>query len=222
MKKVLLFLSICTFIFGKEIQAQTNFPYYQDIQEFKKKDSVKFPPKNAILFIGSSTFTKWKDVQAYFPGYSIINRGFGGSTLLDEIRYAPDIIYPYHPRQVVIYCGDNDFAFSDTVTAADVLNRFKQLFELIRIQYPAIPIDYISIKFSPSREKLWGKMKSANRLIANYLKTQIHAEFIDIDPVMLDANKKINKSLYLDDMLHMKPEGYKLWEKVIRPYLTKD
>jgi lysophospholipase L1-like esterase len=222
MKKILLLLSICTFILGKEIYAQTNYPYYQDIQEFKKKDSLKFPPKNAILFIGSSTFTKWKDVQAYFPGYSIINRGFGGSTLLDEIRYAPDIVYPYHPRQVVIYCGDNDFAFSDTVTAADVLNRFKQLFELIRIQYPALPIDYISIKYSPSREKLWSKMKSANRLIANYLKTQIHAEYIDIDPVMLDTNKKINKSLYLDDMLHMKPEGYKLWEKVIKPYLIKD
>ncbi|QES89604.1 GDSL-type esterase/lipase family protein [Rhizosphaericola mali] len=222
MKKILLLLNICIFILGKEIHAQTNFPYYQDIQEFKKKDSLKFPPKNGILFIGSSTFTKWKDVQAYFPGYSIINRGFGGSTLLDEIRYVPDIVYPYHPRQVIIYCGDNDFAFSDTVTSADVLNRFKILFELIRKEYPAIPVDYISIKYSPSREKLWNKMKSANRLISNYLKTQIHAEYIDIDPVMLDANKKINKSLYLDDMLHMKPEGYRLWEKVIKPYLIKD
>ena len=74
----------------------------------------------------------WKDVQDYFPGYTIINRGFGGSTLLDQIRYANDIIFPYEPKQIVIYCGENDLASSDTVTAAMVFERFKQLYEMIR------------------------------------------------------------------------------------------
>src|SRR5262245_50060214 len=80
-------------------------PFWNDIQNFKKQDSVSFPPKNAILFIGSSSFTNWKDVQNYFPGYTIINRGFGGSTLLDQIRYFNDIVFLYEPKQIVIYCG---------------------------------------------------------------------------------------------------------------------
>ena len=54
--------------------------FYNDIQNFKKQDSVHFPPRHAILFVGSSSFTKWTDVQDYFPGYTIINRGFGGSS----------------------------------------------------------------------------------------------------------------------------------------------
>ncbi|MGZ8553638.1 MAG: GDSL-type esterase/lipase family protein, partial [Chitinophagaceae bacterium] len=64
--------------------------FWDDIQSFKKADSVAFPPKNAILFIGSSSFTMWKDVQKDFPAYTIVNRGFGGSSLLDVIRYAND------------------------------------------------------------------------------------------------------------------------------------
>jgi hypothetical protein len=36
------------------LQAQT---FAADIAAFKKQDSISFPPKDAILFIGSSSFT---------------------------------------------------------------------------------------------------------------------------------------------------------------------
>ncbi|MFT4203661.1 MAG: GDSL-type esterase/lipase family protein [Chitinophagaceae bacterium] len=196
-------------------------PFYKDIQHFKQLDSQHFPEKNAILFVGSSTFTKWKDVQAYFPEYPIINRGFGGSTLPDVIRYANDIIYPYQPKQVVIYCGDNDFAVSDTVTADVVAFRAKTLFGMIRSVLPNAAIDYVAIKYSPSREKLWSKIEQANKEIAAFFNTQNNAAYIDITPVMKQGDKLADESLFLSDMLHMKPEGYKRWQKVIQPYLLK-
>jgi hypothetical protein len=56
-------------------------PFWDEIQDFKKQDSIKPPPKNAILFVGSSSFRFWTTVQQDFPGYTIINRGFGGSSL---------------------------------------------------------------------------------------------------------------------------------------------
>ena len=93
---------------------QPEDPFYNDIRAFKKQDSIQPPPRHAILFVGSSSFTRWTDVQDYFPKHRIINRGFGGSTLQDVIRYAGDIITAYHPKQVVIYCGENDLAASDT------------------------------------------------------------------------------------------------------------
>src|SRR4029079_19167114 len=97
-KIALLFL-----VFVKVLIAQENPPFWDDIQAFKKQDSIKPPQKHAILFVGSSSFTKWTDVQTYFPGYTIINRGFGGSTLTDVMRYANDIIFPYDPKEIVIY-----------------------------------------------------------------------------------------------------------------------
>lgn len=73
--------------------------FYNDIQNFKKQDSIHVPQKKAILLIGSSSFTKWKDVQEYFPQHPIINRGFGGSSLPDLIRYVDDIVLRTIPNR---------------------------------------------------------------------------------------------------------------------------
>lgn len=197
-------------------------PFYQDIQQFKQLDNRHFPEKNEILFVGSSSFTKWKDVQDYFPNHKIINRGFGGSSLPDVIRYANDIIYPYSPKQVVIYCGDNDFAVSDTVTVDMVVYRVKTLFGMIRTLLPNAAIDYISIKYSPSRAKLWPKITKANKSIAAFFKKQSNAGFIDITAPMKKGKQQVDESLFLEDMLHMKPTGYTIWQKAIEPYLLKD
>ncbi|MBA1993900.1 G-D-S-L family lipolytic protein, partial [Escherichia coli] len=71
--------ALVAFVFNASAQTETP-PFWADIQAFKQKDSAQMPPQKSILFVGSSSFTKWTDVQDYFPGYPIINRGFGGSS----------------------------------------------------------------------------------------------------------------------------------------------
>ncbi len=209
-----LFLTIFT-------HAQT-VPFQDEINAFKKEDSAQFPPKHAILFIGSSSFRFWSDVQTYFSGYTIINRGFGGSSLPDVIHFAPDILFPYHPKQVVIYCGENDLAGDTSLTANDVFNRFKTLYQMIRDSLgEKVNVVYVSIKPSPSRAFLLPKMVAANKLIQQYLSKQKEAAFADVFHPMLDANGKLRPELYRDDQLHMKPAGYAIWKKVIQPYLLK-
>jgi lysophospholipase L1-like esterase len=205
-----------------KMQEEHHPPLWDDIQDFKKQDSVSFPPKNAVLFIGSSSFTLWTDVQDYFPGYTIINRGFGSSTLADQIRYAKDIIFPYQPRQVVIYCGENDLAFSDTVTAVIVFERFKTLFQMIREKFTDLPLIYISMKPSPSRRHLLQMMREANQLIKDFLANQKNTVFINVHQQMLDANAEPVSEIFLDDSLHMNAKGYAIWQKAITPHLLKD
>ena len=214
-------LSICFFVLGTYSSLFAQARFAADINAFKKADSVNFPAANAILFTGSSSFTKWTDVQNYFPGYPIINRGFGGSILLDVIRYANEIIIPYKPKQVVIYCGDNDLASSDTVTAEIVLERFKQLFFIIRNQLPNTSVVFVSIKPSPSRERLLPKVQASNQAIKKFLSEHKNTGFADVYHPMLGPDKLPVKDLFLDDMLHMKPNGYVIWQKVIQPYLLK-
>ena len=196
-------------------------PFSAEIAAFKKQDSISFPPQHAILFVGSSSFAFWKDVQDYFPGYTIINRGFGGSSLPDAIRYVNDIIVQYHPKQIVIYCGENDLAASDTVTPKDVLERFKTLFQLIREKLPRVSIAYISIKPSPSRERLSEKMIQANKSIKNFLSKQKETAYIDVYTKMLGKDHKARPELFISDRLHMNKTGYVIWQKAIRPYLKK-
>jgi len=219
MKKRFLLL-IFIFSFGI-LQAQTSPAFWQEIVSFKKKDSVQMPPANAILFVGSSSFTKWKDVSDYFPGYTIINRGFGGSSLPDVIRYTYDIVLPYQPKQVVIYCGENDLASSDSTSAKEVFNRFKTFFGMIRTNLPNANISFVSIKPSPSRATIQTKVKAANTFIKKYIASQKNAAFIDIYDAMLDTKGQMREELYVADRLHMKPAGYVIWQKAIAPYLLK-
>ncbi len=224
MKKMLAkrikLLAVLLLFFGF-LKAQ-NTPFYSEIQQFKKGDSLHFPPKNAILFLGSSSFRKWTDVQKYFPGYPIINRGFGGSTFPDAIRYAGDIIFPYQPRQILIYEGDNDLASSDRITPDSVLNRFKKLFWLIRSKLPDVSIAFVSIKPSPSREKLFPKIEKSNSLIRKFLKKKKHAAFIDVYHKMMNSDGSPNQDIFIEDMLHMNAKGYEIWQKIIEPYLLKN
>ena len=52
--------------------------YFDDVQNFKKLNTENPSQKDAILFLGSSSFTRWTDVAQYFPDKVIINRAFGG------------------------------------------------------------------------------------------------------------------------------------------------
>lgn len=216
--KTLFTFIVSLLLVAVSLQAQQP-PFYNEIQQFKKQDSISFPPKNAILFVGSSSFRKWQDVQSYFPHYTIINRGFGGSTLPDVIRYANDIIIPYHPKQVLVYCGDNDLASSDTITPQIVTERFKKLFYIIRKKLPTANIAFVSIKPSPSRYQLMAKMEEANRRIGAFLKTQKNTFFIDVFHPMLLPNGKAIPAIFLEDSLHMNAKGYSIWKKAIQPKL---
>ncbi len=215
---IVLFLFI---FYTQNLYAQTHPAFWDEIQNFKIQDSINPPPKNAILFVGSSSFRKWTDVQNYFPGYKIINRGFGGSLLPDVSAYADDIIFPYQPKQILIYCGDNDLASSDTVSATTVVRRFEQLFNMIRKKLPRASIVFVSIKPSPSRQKLMPKMEAANDMIKKFLSKKPKTGFVDVYHKMLKPDGTPMDDIFLEDKLHMTPKGYAIWQKEIQPYLLK-
>lgn len=221
-KKTFFVFTVALLFCSASLFAQNTCPaFWTDIQQFKKADEMQQPPKGAILFVGSSSFTKWTDVQAYFPGYTIINRGFGGSQLTDVIRYAYDVILPYAPRQVVIYCGENDLAATPYISAEEAAMRFETLFGIIRQNLPNTTIDFISMKPSPSRASRFPEFQKANALIEAFLKTKENAAFINVYNAMLNEAGNPKPEIFLSDNLHMNAKGYQIWQRIIQPYLLK-
>lgn len=219
-KMILQFL-LALLICSATVQAQEKFPFWKEVQAFRAQDSLQFPEPNQILLIGSSSFTRWTDINEYFPKHKMLNRAFGGSSLPDLIRYRYDILYPYEPKQVIIYCGENDFAAGDTVSVQTVLNRFHLLFELTRFRYRNTPIAYVSMKPSPSRVHLMPKYMEANKLIKKYLATKKKTAFIDVYSKMLNADGLPKPEIFVEDRLHMNAKGYAIWKKIMEPYLLK-
>ncbi|WP_158826860.1 GDSL-type esterase/lipase family protein [Mucilaginibacter lacusdianchii] len=219
MKRLLLLFSFITGFVAVAF-AQQKPAFYDDIQKFKAKDSLNAPAKGGILFVGSSSFTMWSELENVFKNYGAINRGFGGSTLAQANYYIKDIVYPYQARQIVIYSGENDIA-SDGVSAIEVLNRFATFFTNIRNNQPDVPVIYISIKQSPSRAKFGATILHVNALIKEYLTHYKATRFIDVDSKMHNPDGSLRPELFRPDMLHMQPAGYSIWIKELTPYLLK-
>jgi lysophospholipase L1-like esterase len=198
---------------------QQTAPFAKEIAQFKAEDRKNPPAPNQILFIGSSSFTRWTDVQSYFPQHRILNRAFGGSTLLDEIRYVNDVVFPYQPKQIVIYCGENDFASDNSLAAYKVSDRFITLFRMIRSRLPKVPIVYVSMKPSPSRWFLRSKFIAANRWIEQYLQHQRDTAYVNVWDAMLNDQGRPKPEIYVSDRLHMNEKGYRIWQPLIEPEL---
>lgn len=194
-------------------------PFEKEVAAFARQDSLHPPTGKPVLLIGSSSFTKWTDVQQYFPGYDILNRGFGGSSLEDVIYYAPQVLFAYTPRQIIVYCGENDLAASPQPSTKLVLKRFKQLYRLIRNQWPSVPIVYISIKPSPARWQLESSFVEANERIKGFIQKQKDIQFLDVHTAMLTTGGETRPELYIGDRLHMNARGYEIWKNKIFPLL---
>lgn len=216
MKKTILVL--LTFISATVYGQQVN-RFQKDVDIIKSYDQMFTPTAQPIVFTGSSSIRKWDYLQQTFGSYNIINRGVGGTVIDDIIYFADDLIFKYKPRQVVLYVGENDLT-DDKKTPDTILNKTIQLFNLIRSRLPEVPIVYISLKPSPSREVYINKCIEVNRLIKNFIEKQSKTVFVDVFYPML-TNGKTRPELFVGDRLHMKIEGYKIWEKAVKPHLLK-
>jgi lysophospholipase L1-like esterase len=214
------FLCLVTFlVITSGVSAQTTHRFWDDVQTIKRYDKLFVPQPNPIVFVGSSTIRKWADLQVVFGKYNVINRGVGG-TVIDEITYyLDDLVFAYKPRQIVLYVGENDLPV-EAETADTILNKTIVLYRAIRAKLPDVPIVYIGFKPSPSRDKYREKCVKANELIRDFLKGEKNTAFVDVFTPMLKDGKS-RPELFLGDMLHMKPEGYTIWEKAVKPYLLK-
>jgi lysophospholipase L1-like esterase len=193
--------------------------FWNDIEAFRKRDSIEMPAPSQVLFVGSSSFTLWNDVQKYFPSVPILNRGFGGSSLVDLLRYKEEVIFKYKPKQIVMYCGENDFAANDTVSVQTVVGRFKQLFGVTRQRLGNISFVYVSMKPSPSRKHLMPKFAKANAEIRSFLKKYRSTAFVDVYRAMLNPDGSPMTDIFLEDNLHMNAKGYAIWQKLLAPHL---
>ena len=218
MKKRFKILALFLILYQVSV-GQEKHRFDEDVQVIKHYDQIYHPNAHSILFIGSSSIRKWDNLSQVFGNYNIINRGIGGAVIDDIMYYLDDLVFPYKPRQIVIYVGENDLP-NEQETPEIILNKTIQLYNAIRVKLPDIPLVYISLKPSPVRIQYSAKCKATNDLIESFIKKQKNASFLDVYSLMLKDGKMIPE-IFTKDMLHMNIEGYKIWEKAIKPYLLK-
>ena len=222
-----MFLSVLAlltsgFVQGAEKPAGMEFPpdrWEPAIRAFEAADKTNPPPRNAIEFIGSSSIRRWTNAPAQFPGHRIFNRGFGGSHLSDSVAFLNRIVIPYRPQLIVLYAGDNDLNAGKS--PPDVSAAFQEFVRRVHRKLPETRIAFIAIKPCPAREKHLAEVRTANRLIREFMAGQEQLVFVDVFTPSLTPEGRPRADLYLKDGLHLNPAGYKLWASIVKPVLDK-
>ena len=147
----------------------------------------------------------------------MINRGFGGSEIIDSVHFADRIVIPYAPRLVVLYAGGNDINAGKT--PEQVFADFQAFVELVRAKLPDADLDYISIAGNPARWAQVDKVRTANAKIEAFIEGKPHLKFVNVFPQMLGSDGQPIPEIFGPDKLHMSPAGYKLWTDILHPLL---
>ena len=194
-------------------------PFENDIEAFEAADAKNPPKPNGIVFVGSSSIRKWETLKQDFPELNVTNRGFGGSHIIDSVHFADRIVTPYKPKMIVFYAGTNDLA--DGAQPEVLLSQYMDFVAIVRAKLPNVPIAFISVAPAPAR---WGNaanIRKTNDLVKQFSTLVPGLKFIDILPLMLDANGQPRPELFVGDRIHMTPAGYAIWVKAVAPYLPK-
>src|SRR5436190_17924295 len=116
--------------------------FENEIRAFETSDRTNPPPKNAVLFVGSSSIRLWTNLAEAFPQFTTVRRGFGGSHLPDSTAFADRIIIPYNPAKILLYAGENDLARGDS--PQEVFEAFQKFVAKIQTALPRTRIYYLA------------------------------------------------------------------------------
>lgn len=188
-----------------------------EIAAYEAADRANPPAKRGVLFIGSSTIRLWKTLATDFPRQRVINRGFGGSEIVDATHFAERIIFPYEPKQIFLRSGGNDI--HNGRLPEEVAADFEQFVQTVHSRLPKTEIVYIAVNPAPVR---WGendKCQALNSLIRERAVHLPRVSFVDAYDVTLGTDGQARPELFVDDRLHLNAAGYELLAERVRPYV---
>ena len=191
----------------------------KDIAAFETADREHPPEKGGIVFTGSSTIRRWLTLTEDFPGFRVVNRGFGGSQMEDSVAFAERILVPHEPAAIVIFAGSNDI--NAKKTAERVADDFKAFVAKVRARLSKTEICFIEITSSPLRWAQRDQVVEANRLIRGFCEQTPGVKFIPVREKFFGENGEPRAELFASDRLHPNADGYKIIADAIRPFLPK-
>jgi lysophospholipase L1-like esterase len=192
--------------------------FKSEIAAFTAYDRENTAPKDAVVFVGSSSINMWTTAES-FPEIAVINRGFGGSQASDVVHFAQKLVLKYEPRIVVFYAGDNDLAGGKT--PEQVAGDFEKFAGIVHENLPKTEIIYLPVKPSLARWNIWPKMQETNALVAKFAKGQQFVTYIDTATPMLGPDSKPRPEIFLGDGLHMNAQGYTIWTNLVHDAISR-
>ncbi len=197
------------------------FHFEKDVQNYEKASAANPPTDQTTFFVGSSTFTIWKEIPEDFAEYNAVNRGFGGSQISDWLDVAADrLLTPYKPRRIVFFCGCNDIAAGKS--SESVFADFNAFVEKMRAANPDVVIHFCALHMPPVREKHWQEFRKYNEAVEELAKSDPNIYYVDFASATSDDKGAGLERLFQKDRLHLTREGEKVLIPLIKASITRE
>lgn len=212
-----------------EAEAQTIYPpdqhpsrFEPQIAAYEQRDRATPPIPNPVLFVGSSSFTRWTTLEEDFPELPAINRGFDGSNFEDLLYYMDRIVLPYRPIAILVYEGTNDVALGHTPQR--VAANFRRFVHRVHAVLPKTHIHTLSGLIQPCRIALAPTMNAANDLVRQVVVEDPRLHYIDAQAAFMTPEGQPDNTLF-EDTLHPNRKGYDrlipIFRRALAAYATR-
>jgi len=168
------------------------------------------PKQSDLIFIGDS-LTAFHDWSAFGPHR---NAGIAGDTT-DGLLYRIYYTLEKKPGTLVLMVGINDLLQGHDVRHIE--ENYAEIFEKIEGTDKVVILSLLPVKAVPETAALNQNVKQLNRYLHNESQKRGYI-FVDLNPLMTDRDEGL-KGSYTSDGVHLTPEGYRIWEDTLTPFL---
>ncbi|MES2238847.1 MAG: GDSL-type esterase/lipase family protein [Bacteroidota bacterium] len=178
---------------------------------------------NSVIFLGNS-LTQNFEISEFFHDLKIKNRGINGDVIPGIIKRINPIIKA-EPKKIFLEIGINDLGRGELKD--NVVFNYKKLIDIIRLRLPNTEL-YVQSIFPTelySEDLPIYCTKNVNKDVVKVndelLKYASVKKYHFIDTYRyFEKNGCLNKD-YSVDGVHLNSKGYKLWAKVLKPYIDQ-
>jgi lysophospholipase L1-like esterase len=175
--------------------------------------------KGTILFVGSSIFHRWTQLTSQMAPLPVDNIAFDGAVTDDWNRLIESRVIPAKPKVIVYYCGSNDVDAGDS--APRIVARIRQFVDRVTKALPETRIVFVSVNKAPEKRDRWDVVDDINRQMQKFAERNPRVQFVDVNPVLLNADGASRTELFMNDQLHLRPPAYEEFAKILKPVLEK-
>jgi lysophospholipase L1-like esterase len=171
-----------------------------------------------IVFVGSSIFHRWTALTSQMAPLPITNLAFDGSETYDMLRMV-NRVTALRPKVIAYYCGSNDVDAGESVSA--IVGRIVQFIERVDGALPGTRVVFVSVNRAPEKQDRWNVVDDVNRRMQKYAAEHPRVEYVDVNPVLFNADGEPRFELFMPDELHLRPPAYEEFARILKPVLTK-
>ena len=127
----------------------------------------------------------------------MINRGFGGTQIVDATHFAERLIFPHRPRRIFLRAGGNDLNAGKT--AEQVFADFQEFAAKIHAKLPQAEIVFISLSPSIARIKQADWEKALNEMVQRFAADQPLVRYVETYDMVLGPDGMPREELFVAD-----------------------